>query len=127
MQGESSLLREFAIPQASRLIDGLVVADNASEAWGPIHPLMSHRLVAIEHFSRPPAVPALSWVIAKHSWLSATWRDRSREGKKLRALLEAGGREGIAPRPPRLLVLCCGLPRRAQDCGSTHCSPIPAW
>lgn len=57
---------------------------------------MSHRLVAIEHFSRPPAVPALSWVIAKHSWLSATWRDRM-------AVEGQSGREQVDP----ALRRCC--------------------
>ena len=112
-EGHATLLREYAIPEASRFIDGLVVANEASEAWGPVRPLIADRVVTIEHYSHPPAVPELSWAVAKHGWLMATWREPEQAGNTLRALLSAAGREPGLRRPPLLLVLCCGRPRKA--------------
>lgn len=109
LEGEQSVRREFAIPQAARFVDGLVVVREASEAWGPIRQLMSNRLVSVEHFSRTPSVRGLLWAVAKHGWLVATWRDRGKTGNSLRALVG----EFEEARLPLLLVLCCGRPLTA--------------
>ena len=89
---------EKAVPQASRYIDGVIHLDEASRGWGVIQEQLSHRIVIIEHFSRPPSVTQLVCGRAKLSWMVEQWWQR---------------RVAHGIRPPLLLVLSGGRPRRA--------------
>jgi hypothetical protein len=142
LEGPGVVLREVAIPQAARFVDGLVALGEPSEAWGPIRSLVARRLVVLEHFSRPPSVASVGWALAKHAWLVAMWREAPGEGiepggeapiagvvpesdgvplggddvqpgSDVWATLRACGREVAPPRPPLLLVLCAGQPTGA--------------
>jgi hypothetical protein len=125
LEGKGVVLREVAIPQAARFVDGLVALDQPSEAWGPLRSLVANRLVVLEHFSRPPSVASAGWALAKHAWLVATWRTTPGEGperageagvvdgptdRDIWVTLRASGRDATPPRPPLLLVLCAGQP-----------------
>jgi hypothetical protein len=98
LEGEHSIEPEVAIPQASRVVDGVARLGEPSDGWGPIRPLVAHRTVLVEHFSRPPSLP--SWVrsVATLAWLVDAWWTK---------------RPAPRGRAPMLLVLSNGTPRTA--------------
>lgn len=100
---------EFALPQASRFVDGLVIVGPPSDGWGPIADDVRDRLVVLEHFATPPSLAAMLRAIAKHAWLVDMWHQR--RGPRVR--WRQAGRDHNPPRPPLLLVVAGGTPRSA--------------
>jgi hypothetical protein len=87
------------VPQASRYIDGVIYLSEASRGWGVIQTQVSGRIVIIEHFSRPPSLAKMVSGRAKLSWMTDLWwrQPDRRHGR----------------RPPLLLVISSGRPRKA--------------
>jgi hypothetical protein len=138
IENERAIWPERAVPRAARFIDALVAVDVPGAGWGPLGPMLASRLVAIEHFSEPPGLAACVRSVSKLGHLVDEWwtgRDAGvREAGVREEVGEAGepgdagepggigGTSGFVwpvdaarhgSRPPVLLILSNGQPRRA--------------
>jgi hypothetical protein len=94
--GPGAVRSEVAVPRVAHSIDALLEIAEPTDLWGPLGPLVAHRMIVVEHESRAPDRLGLHTALGKLAWII-------RDGwPRLRA---PGGRY------PLLLFLSAGCPR----------------
>ncbi len=126
IQGERAIQPERAVPRASRFIDGIIEVDKPGDGWGPLDPLVTNRVVLVEHYSRAPGITAYVRAVAKLAHVvDEWWRDLDANHRKI-ALATASTTAAAAastqskkpaphtdaPCPPMLLILSADRPRQ---------------
>ena len=91
------ILPEVGIPQSSWQIDAIFQVGAANGSWGCLVPLVTHRELVVEHYRATPQPVDYTRALAKHAWRCDQW---------LRS------KESFGQRPPALLILSGGRPRR---------------
>jgi hypothetical protein len=92
------------VPRASRAIDFSLELDEPSDGWGPLCPVLAHRQVLVEHFSKAPGIAALAGCLAKHGFVaeqhwSALDKDARARARARAAAAHAARSRQAGPRP----------------------------
>jgi len=108
-EGLEALHPEISVPQAAMRIDAILFMPSPSLFWGPIQGFLSDRLVVVEHFSQPPSQSKLALCGARYGMVRRQWFEERAQGS----------------RPPLMLVLSDGRPRRVLNQFMSWCTPHP--